>query len=99
MRYRRARDYAAQRFLYSRAYAGMRARGMGALGRLGYGLGSLLLPPVLLARIVGRGWPHEDTRADLFRSLPLLVIFVTAWALGETAGALGGPGDALERVR
>jgi hypothetical protein len=32
------------------------------------------------------------------RSLPLLPLFVAAWAAGEVVGAALGPGDALSRV-
>jgi glycosyltransferase involved in cell wall biosynthesis len=99
MRYRGPLDYASQRFHYSRAYAGLRAARMSWAARAAYGVGTALLPPVLLGRIVVRGWAHAPARADLFRSLPLLVLFVVAWALGETAGALAGPGHALARVR
>jgi hypothetical protein len=40
-----------------------------------------------------------EARADLAKSLPMLSLFVVAWALGEVVGAWVGPGDALGRVR
>jgi hypothetical protein len=99
MQYRSAMEYAGQRFLYSRAFAAMRLRGAARAKRLAYGLGAFVLPPVLLLRIVKSGWAAAEQRADLMRSLPLLALFVSAWSLGEAAGALLGPGDALGRVR
>ena len=99
MLYRSGWEYAGQRYLYSRAYAGMRAAGQGSARSLALGLGALLLPPVLLFRIVKNGWGASVSRTDLVMSLPLLTLFVSAWSLGEVVGALAGPGDALGRVR
>jgi hypothetical protein len=99
MLYRSPLEYAGQRFLYSRAFAGMRLRGAGRGKSLAYGLGAFVLPPILLLRIVRSGWAAAEQRADVVRSLPLLALFVSAWSLGEAAGALLGPGDALGRVR
>lgn len=90
--------YASQRFLYSRAFAGARLAGAGPLRRGIYGLAALGLPPVLLARVVSAVWRKGRHRGVLVRSLPLLAVFVTAWAAGEVAGAWFGPGDALRRV-
>lgn len=99
MHYTGAAEYAGQRFLYSRSFAALRLRGRTPAARAAYGLAALALPPVLFARVVARVWRSGRHRAELVRSLPLLAVFVTAWALGETAGAWLGPGDALARVR
>jgi hypothetical protein len=92
-------EYLSQRFLYSRAYAGLRLRGRGGWPRLGYGLLALGLPPILFARIVSRVWRGGTHRGELLRSLPLLALFVSGWAIGEVAGAWFGAGDALGRVK
>jgi hypothetical protein len=92
------REYLAQRFLSARAYAGMRLRDATPLHRFGYGLLALGLPPLLFARIVSRVWRGGAHRRQLFRSLPLLALFVSAWGLGEVAGAWWGEGNALARV-
>ncbi len=91
-------EYVGQRFLYSRSYAGLRVAGTPALRRLAYGLAALALPPLLFARVVGRVWAARRHRGELARSLPLLGVYVVSWALGESAGAWFGAGDALERV-
>src|SRR5688500_18336208 len=44
------REYMAQRYLYSRSYAGARVRGAPVTKRLAYALGSALLPPLLFYR-------------------------------------------------
>ena len=99
MHYKSAFEYASQRYLYSRAYAGMRLGESGKLRSILYGLAALALPPILLARIVHNGWGVPEARTDLGRSLPMLALFVGSWALGEVVGAWTGPGDALGRVR
>ncbi|MFQ5689193.1 MAG: glycosyltransferase family 2 protein [Gemmatimonadota bacterium] len=92
------RGYLEQRYLYSRAYAGARVEGCGAITRLGYAAGALLLPPVLALRIISGVRKSGRYGAELIRSLPLLPIFVGSWALGELVGSVAGPGDALGRV-
>lgn len=91
-------EYAAQRFLYSRALAALRLEGRPAWARALYAAATAALPAVLLARIAVRSW--RAGRGGLFlRSLPLQVAFVTCWAAGEATGALLGDGGALARVR
>lgn len=99
MKYRSAFEYAGQRFLYSRAYAAMRLRDATAGRRVFYGLASLALPPILLARIVKNGWVAPQVRLDLLKSAPFLALFAIAWALGESLGSVRGAGDSLGRVR
>jgi hypothetical protein len=91
-------EYLSQRYLYARSYAGARVAGAGRVRRLAYGAAALALPPVLLGRIVTRVLGKRRHRAELARGLPLLLLFVTAWAAGEVVGAWRGAGDALERV-
>jgi hypothetical protein len=94
----RVRDYLTQRFLYARAYDGLR-RGDNVVAALGTALTRLALPPILLFRIANRVRAARSQRCDFVLCLPLLVLFVSAWAAGEAVGALAGPGDALSRVR
>jgi hypothetical protein len=91
--------YAGQRFLYSRAWAGMQVDALSPVSRGVRVVKTVFLPPVLLLRIVRNGWSRPEWRADLLRSLPLLLVFVAAWALGEAAGWVLGVGDAPGRVR
>ena len=93
------REYASQRFLYARAYAGARVFGQSPVRRLLYGGLAIALPPVLLLRIVRRVWESGAHRQELLRSMPLLLLFVIAWGAGESAGAWFGSGDALASVK
>jgi phosphoribosylcarboxyaminoimidazole (NCAIR) mutase len=92
-------EYTSQRFLYSRAWAGLRVRDAGPLRRAAWGLAAFALPPVLLARIVGNVRRAGAHHGALARSLPLLVLWVAAWAAGEVVGYWFGAGDALGKVR
>jgi glycosyltransferase involved in cell wall biosynthesis len=94
----RVRDYVSQRYLYSRAYAGIRAAQLAAPKRAVLSLATAALPPVLFYRIVSRVAARRAHRVELVRSLPLLFLFVCAWAAGEAIGYAAGPGDALARV-
>lgn len=92
-------EYTSQRFLFARAWAGMRAREWSGLHRGVVGLLALALPAVLYVRIARTVWRKRRHRAELVRSLPLLVLFVCAWGLGEVTGYIAGPGQALRQVR
>jgi hypothetical protein len=101
-------EYASQRFLYSRAYAGRRSGGGGGGGareggtlgrRVGLALKSLALPVVLFLRISRRVAARPGYRRKLASSLPLLALFTVVWAAGELVGYVAGGGDSLSKVR
>jgi hypothetical protein len=92
-------EYLSQRYLYARSYAGVRFSEGTVARRLAYGLASLALPPVLLARTVQRVRAKHRHQKELVRSLPLLSLFVVAWAAGEFVGYLSGAGNSLSKVR
>lgn len=91
--------YMSQRYLYSRSYAGARMQGAAFAKRWAMGLASLALPPMLFWRTVSRIRAKGRHLGELARSLPLLVVFVVAWAAGEAVGCVAGPGDSLSKVR
>jgi hypothetical protein len=90
--------YLVQRYLYARSYAGAHLEGTSWPARVGYGMAATALPPVLFFRIVSRVVARKRYRRELAKSLPLIGLFVVAWAAGEMVGALAGPGDSLSRV-
>lgn len=95
----RMRDYLSQRYLYSRAFAGGAAIRLAPLRRAFLTARSACLPPVLLARIMFRVLVSRRHRREFLLSLPLIAVFVCAWAAGEAVGYAAGPGDALAKVR
>ena len=91
--------YMSQRYLYSRSYAGARAEGASFAKKVMMGTASLALPPLLFWRTVSRIRAKGRHQRELVRSLPLLALFVVAWAAGEAMGYLAGSGNSLSRVR
>ena len=91
-------EYASQRYLYARAYAGAKFAGATAFTRAAGGAAAFALPPLLFYRVVRRVLSAGQHRAELVKSLPLLAVFVCAWAAGEAIGAWAGDGGALARV-
>jgi len=91
-------EYVSQRYLYSRSYAGVRVANAAPARRLVFGFAAMALPPLLLFRIFTNVLRTGRYRRELVLSLPLLAVFVVAWAWGEVAGSWFGPGDALGKV-
>lgn len=91
-------EYTSQRYLYARSYAGARVAGAPLARRIAYGAAAFALPPVLYYRVVSRIVAKGKHRAELVKSLPLLALFVTSWAIGEVVGSWAGAGDSLSRV-
>jgi glycosyltransferase involved in cell wall biosynthesis len=92
-------EYLGQRYLYARSYAGARVRGRPMAARMAYAGAALALPPVLLWRTIARVVSKRRHLDQLVKSLPLLALFVCAWAAGEVVGYARGAGDSLSRVR
>lgn len=92
-------EYTGQRYLYSRAWAGLHSAGWSPGRRAIRAMLTLALPPVLFVRVVRTVWGKGRHRGPLLRSLPLLVWFVLAWGWGEVVGTVAGPGTSLRRVR
>ena len=91
-------EYLEQRYLYARAYAADRVASASTMKRAVAGGIAFVLPPILLYRILKRVWRSGSHRSELVMSLPLLGMFVCAWAAGEAVGAWAGDGGALARV-
>lgn len=86
------------RFLGARAWGATRSREWPAARRLLYALGSPLIPPLTLARVLrSPQWARLRTR--LPRGTPAWLAFACCWiALGEGLGYLLGPGAASEQI-
>jgi glycosyltransferase involved in cell wall biosynthesis len=90
--------YLRQRYLFSRAFAGVRARNQSGLRRWVYVLGGPLIPFFLLARISLTVLRKRCRVGKYIRALPLLSFAVLVLVAGEWVGCVLGPGDALSRV-
>jgi len=92
-------EYLQQRYLYARSYAGARVADSSVWHSAAVGAAALALPPILFYRTVSTILRKRRHRGELMRSLPLIAIFVCAWAAGEVVGSWFGPGDSLRKVR
>ena len=90
--------YLRQRYLYSRAFAGWRARHLPGMQRLAYLASSPLLPLLLLARMTKGVCRKRSRIAKYAQSIPLLIPALVVYTAGEFVGYLAGPGDAGLRV-
>jgi glycosyltransferase involved in cell wall biosynthesis len=90
--------YLRQRYLFSRAFAGVRARNQSALKRWAYLIGGPLVPFFLLARMGATVVQKRCRIGKFIRALPLLGPALVVLVAGEWVGCLLGPGDALSEV-
>ncbi|MEO8454767.1 MAG: glycosyltransferase [Sphingomicrobium sp.] len=89
--------FASQRFIYSRYYAGRRFGDAALPKRAAASLASLTLPPLLLVRAV-QAARRKGLGREMWRAAPHLLAFYCIWAVGESVGALRGPGKALAMI-
>jgi glycosyltransferase involved in cell wall biosynthesis len=90
--------YLHQRYLFSRAFAGVRAEGQSAVRRAAYLAGAPVVPIVLLARMASRVVQKRCRVGKFVATLPLMIPALIVFVAGEWVGYLLGPGDALSKV-
>jgi GT2 family glycosyltransferase len=90
--------FVTQRYHFSRFYAGTLVTGTGVVRRAVRSVAALALPPVLLARIVGRVARKRRHLGQFLLTSPLLIVFTGVWAFGEVVGGLLGPGRSASAV-
>jgi hypothetical protein len=90
--------FVVQRFHFARSYAGMRRGDQSPLKRIVYGVGSLALPAILMARITRTVVRKKRHLGRFALASPLVFGFLTVGAVGEMIGYLFGPGASLEKV-
>ncbi len=90
--------FLTQRFHFARSFAGMRRDDQSWTRRFVYGLGSLALPLVFISRIFRAVIMKRVAPGRFLKALPLIVVFVSAGAIGEMIGYIVGSGTSLERV-
>ncbi len=90
--------YLHQRFLFSRAFAGIRRDHVSAGFRIAYLVLAPLLVPLLLARTASRVWATRHRLDKFVQVLPHLLPITATYVLGEWVGFLAGPGDSLSKI-
>jgi glycosyltransferase involved in cell wall biosynthesis len=90
--------FLAQRYHYSRSFAGMRMKGRPWWKRVGYACATPLLPGLLMGRMAATVARKRRHGARFLQASPAIATFLVSWACGEAVGALLGPGQSLQRV-
>jgi hypothetical protein len=90
--------FLVQRFHFARSYAGMRRVDQSPLRRLVYGVGSIVLPVLLTARVTRTVLTKRRHLDRFLLAAPLVALFLTVGACGEMIGYLFGAGASLEKV-
>ena len=94
------REFAKQRYLFSRSFAAMRLQRAPRFRRLIFGAGAgLVLPLLLLIRLARTVWAKGRNRRELVLGLPWVLPLVCCGVVGEMLGAWFGDGGSLQRVK
>lgn len=86
----------ARRYHHGRCFGGMRAQESSISQRMIYALAGPILPLLLFYKLLARVLPKHNYRAQFLASLPLSLLCLSMWALGEWLGNLLGPGESCE---
>jgi hypothetical protein len=90
--------YLRQRFLFSRAFAGVRKDHLSGGFRMAYLFLAPLLIPLLLARTTLRVCAKRHRVGKFLQILPYMIPITATYVLGEWVGFLTGPGDSLSKI-
>jgi hypothetical protein len=90
--------FTVRRFHHGRCFAGMRMARASRPARCVYAVGSILLPVVLFLRTIRAVASKRRHLSKFLLSLPVSVLAITSWSVGEFFGYLVGPGESCARV-
>jgi hypothetical protein len=80
--------FMSQRFWHGRQFGSARSARLSPVLRLAYLVASPIVPLLLLYRITGRVIAKRRHVRKLILCVPLMTIFLCAWAVGEASGYL-----------
>ena len=95
----RMKEAFTQSYHHGRSFAGMRTSNASFFKRLGFMLGSIILPVLLPLRITLEIIKKGRHAKELLLSFPYLVLLMTSWSYGEFCGYLFGEGGSAARWR
>jgi hypothetical protein len=87
-----------RRFRHGRCFAGMRVVQAALLTRICYALGSPLLPVIFLFRTINALWAKKRYRKEFLLSLPIAVLAIVMWSMGEFLGYVAGKGNSCSYI-
>jgi hypothetical protein len=82
----------SHRLAHARRFGSGRAEGRGLAARLARSAAAPVVPPLLLSRILRNLHARGEPIGPWLPALPFLGVLLSAWSLGEAAGAILGPG-------
>jgi hypothetical protein len=87
-----------RRFHHGRCFAGMRITRISPIRRLWYVVGSPFLPFLFLGRSIAAILPKKRHMGKFAVCLPIVVLAILSWSLGELCGYLAGPDTSCSHV-
>ena len=88
-----------RRFQHGRCFAGMRLAGRSAGWRAVWALAALLLPLLLSVRLLRAIFPKRRYLVQFLLSLPISLLAILSWSIGEMVGYALGAGTSCRHVR
>lgn len=92
-------EFLAQRYYFGRSFAAGRVERAPLSTRAFFVLVSPLLPPLFLWRYAKHVFGKRRFIKEFFKAFPLLIIFATAWSVGEFFGYAFGDGGSSLKVK
>jgi len=90
--------FLVRRFHHGRCFAGMRMARASLISRITYTLGSAILPFLFTVRIFRAVLPKKRYRKEFIFSLPISILAVLLWSIGEFWGYLAGTGNSCAHI-
>lgn len=90
--------FLVRRFHHGRCFAGMRIERETVLKCALYAVGTIFLPFVFFIRTLTPVLQKRRFRREFILSLPISVLAILFWSIGETCGYLAGTGKSCEHI-
>jgi len=87
-----------RRFHHGRCFAGMRIKSETVFKRALLAVGTTFLPAVFLVRLIAPVLEKRRFMREFLLSLPISVLAILFWSIGETCGYLAGTGKSCEHI-
>lgn len=92
------RSFLIRRFHHGRCFAGMRIARVSIFTRIYYIAGSPLLPFLILGRTIKAVISKKRYLKEFIFSLPVSIMAIVNWSVGEFWGYLTGPGNSCAKI-
>lgn len=90
--------FLVRRFYHGRCFAGMRIEQATVFNRALLAVGTIFLPAVFLVRTLAPVLQKRRFVREFLLSLPISVLAILLWSIGETCGYLAGTGKSCEHI-